>query len=75
MANQSPIPLIPLLKVPANYPTVPSPGKIRILYDKNKKELYHRLSPYGTDTFMVIKSTQPSLFKSAKSLPMENLLL
>jgi hypothetical protein len=59
MANQSPIPLIPLLKVPANYPTVPSPGKIRILYDKNKKELYHRLSPYGTDTFMGIKSTQP----------------
>ncbi len=61
MANQSPRPTLPI-RVPVNYPTTPIPGKIRILYDANKKDLYHKLSPYGYDTFLGIKTRQPFFY-------------
>lgn len=61
MANQSPRPSLPV-RVPVNYPTTPTPGKIRILYDANKKDLYHKLSPYGYDTFLGIKTRQPFFY-------------
>lgn len=58
MANQSPRPALPV-NVPVNYPTTPGPGKIQILYDANSRDLYHKLSPYGSDTFFGIKTRQP----------------
>lgn len=61
MANQSPRPALPL-NVPVNYPTEPTPGKIQILYDANKRDLYHKLSPYGYDTFLGIKTRQPFFY-------------
>jgi len=61
MANQSPRPTLPI-RVPINYPKIPTPGKIRILYDANKKNLYHKLSPYGYDTFLGIKTRQPFFY-------------
>lgn len=62
MGNLSPIPPFPGLTIPAGYPDVPQPGKIQLLFDANSHELYHRLSPYGTDTFLFIKSQQPFLY-------------
>jgi len=62
MANKSPKPVIFSLRVPPNYPNVPMPGKIRLLYDTNKRALYHRLSPYGFDTFLGIKTRQPFFY-------------
>lgn len=60
------------MKIPLNYPTMPEPGKITLLWDANKKELYHRLSPYGYDTFLGIKTRQPFQYTypdEAKSTP------
>jgi hypothetical protein len=37
-------------------------GKIRILFEANKKDLYHKLSPYGYDTFFGIKTRQPFIY-------------
>lgn len=61
MANESPKPLLPI-NIPGNYPTVPAPGKIAILFGANKHDLYHRLSPYGYDTFLGIKTRQPFMY-------------
>lgn len=61
MANYQPRPNLPI-NVPAAFPTRPEPGKIRILYDANKKDLYHKLSPYGSETFLGIKSREPFLY-------------
>ena len=62
MANISPKPVIGSLKVPINYPTKPEVGKIRILFDANSRELYHRLSPYGFDSFAGFTTSQPFLY-------------
>lgn len=61
MANQSPRPILPI-NVPVNYPTVPTPGKIQTLFAANKRDLYHKLSPYGYDTFFGIKTRQPFIY-------------
>jgi hypothetical protein len=62
MANQSTI-RPDTLKIPRGYPDEPAPGKIVSIFDANRKDLYHRLSPYGTDTFLGIKSRQPFIYK------------
>lgn len=62
MANQSDI-RPQGVSVPVDYPKTPEPGKITLLYDKNKSDLYHKLSPYGHDTFLFIKSRQPFIYK------------
>lgn len=60
MANQSPAPVLPgPLVVPRNFPTKPAVGKINLLYDANTHELYHKLSPYGYESFLGIKTRQP----------------
>jgi len=61
MANLSPRPAL-TVTVPTSYPTTPTPGKIQILFDANQKALYHKLSPYGYDTFFGIKSRQPFIY-------------
>lgn len=53
------------IPVPLGYPTTPQPGKIQLLYDKNKHDLYHKLSPYGYDTFLGIKTRQPFFYTYA----------
>ena len=35
------------ITIPQNYPTVPTPGKLQILWNANSKKLYRRLSPYA----------------------------
>lgn len=35
-----------VISIPPNYPTIPTPGKIEILWDANNHKLYHKLSPY-----------------------------
>lgn len=35
------------ITIPSNYPSVPTPGKIEILWGANSKKLYHKLSPYS----------------------------
>ena len=35
-----------LISVPQNYPQIPTPGKLQILWEANSKKLYRRLSPY-----------------------------
>lgn len=35
-----------LITIPSNFPTVPTPGKLQILWEDNSKKLYRRLSPY-----------------------------
>jgi hypothetical protein len=37
-----------LITIPSNYPNVPTPGKLQILWEGNSSKLYHRLSPYST---------------------------
>jgi len=61
MANISPRPAL-TVTVPTNYPTTPMPGKIQILFDANRRSLYHKLSPYGYDTFFGIKTRQPFIY-------------
>jgi hypothetical protein len=64
MANQSPPPLLAgPIKVPKNFPITPKAGKITLLYDANSRELYHRLSPYGSDSFFGIQTRQPFLYR------------
>lgn len=62
MANYSPKPELGTLRVPLDYPTEPTPGKIDILWDANKREIYHKLSPYGNETFFGIRSRQPYFY-------------
>lgn len=35
-----------LIRVPPNYPTVPTPGKLEFLLQANDKSIYHRYSPH-----------------------------
>jgi len=49
--------------IPSNYPEMPTPGKISLLFDVNRTDLYHKLSPYNQDTFLFIKSTHPFLYR------------
>lgn len=53
------------VKIPINYPNTPQVGKIQILWDANKRDLYHKISPYGYDTFLGIETRQPFLYKYA----------
>ena len=63
MANVSTI--RPQLAVtPLNYPEMPQPGKLTLLWDENKKAIYNKLSPYGSDTFLGIKTRQPFVWKT-----------
>jgi hypothetical protein len=58
MANVNPTNTTPpTLKVPDNYPKGPAPGKISILFDANKKDIYHRFNPH-TDRGSLIGSGQ-----------------
>lgn len=34
------------VKIPSNYPKIPEPGKLELLWDRNNHSLYHKLSPY-----------------------------
>jgi len=34
------------ITIPTNFPNIPTPGKIQILWDANSTKLYRRLSPY-----------------------------
>jgi hypothetical protein len=36
----------PYISIPSNYPSIPTPGKLEILFDANVTSLWHRLSPY-----------------------------
>lgn len=36
-----------LITIPSNYPNIPTPGKLRILWDANHRKLYRKLSPYA----------------------------
>lgn len=50
------------MKIPLGYPTMPAPGKLQLLYNANSEDLYHRLSPYGSDTFLGIKTREPFFY-------------
>jgi hypothetical protein len=63
MANQSPIRPEGGMRIPLGYPNEPMQGKISILFDANKRELYHRLSPYTTDSFFFLKSREPFIYR------------
>jgi hypothetical protein len=51
--------------VPPNYPTVPGPGKISLLWQYNKENLWHRFSPYtqGDNIFGVFPNKQPFIYR------------
>lgn len=49
--------------IPIGYPNVPQPGKISLLWDANQTNLYHKLSPYGSETFFGIKTQEPYFYK------------
>lgn len=51
-----------LVKVPSNYPMVPQPGKISLLFESNKKNLYHKLSPWDYDGGNIFGSNQPYVY-------------
>lgn len=34
------------IRIPSNYPNIPTPGKVQLLWETNSKRLYRRLSPY-----------------------------
>lgn len=36
-----------LIRVPLNYPSAPTPGKLQLLLENNEKSIYHRYSPYA----------------------------
>lgn len=63
MANINPTDSKPsLVKVPTNYPMVPQPGKISLLFEANKKKLYHKLSPWDFDSGNYFGSNQPYIY-------------
>lgn len=50
MANQNPQNSNPSgITIPIDYPTTPQPGKISLLFEANKRNLYHKFSPHGHD--------------------------
>jgi hypothetical protein len=51
--------------VPPNYPTVPGPGKISLLWQYNKENLWHRFSPYtqGDNIFGIFPNKQPFVYR------------
>ena len=53
-----------LLDIPTNYPGIPTPGKLQLLWESNYKKLYHKLSPYTDHSTGVIKgfSSEPFLY-------------
>jgi hypothetical protein len=54
------IPLNGYIKVPANYPTSPTPGKLEALLRENEKSIYHRFSPYTENSGLIsFGSRQP----------------
>jgi hypothetical protein len=47
MANQPDFqPTWALISKPQGYPSIPTPGKIEMIWQANSRNLYHRLSPY-----------------------------
>lgn len=63
MANVNPPDSNPsLVKVPANYPVVPRPGKISLLFEANKKDLYHKFSPWDYDGGNIFGFNQPYVY-------------
>lgn len=51
------------ITVPVNYPMVPQPGKISILFESNKNDLYHKFSPLSYAGGSVFGSEQPYIYK------------
>ena len=46
MGNQQTLKPSAPTKIPSNYPSIPTPGKLQILWNSNNHDLYHKLSPY-----------------------------
>lgn len=51
-----------LVKVPANYPMVPQPGKISQLFEANEHNLYHKFSPWDHDNSNYFGANQPYIY-------------
>lgn len=51
--------------VPSNYPNQPQPGKISLLWQYNKENLWHRFSPYttGDNIFGLFRNKQPFVYR------------
>jgi len=52
-----------LVKVPSNYPMVPQPGKVSILFDANKNDLYHKFDANDYDNGNGFGFTQPYVYR------------
>jgi len=56
----------PLVKnVPANYPMTPQPGKISLLFEYNKQNIWRKFSPYteGDNIFGIFPNKQPFVWR------------
>lgn len=64
MANVNPPDSRPsLVKVPQNYPMVPEPGKISILFDANYNDLYHKFDANNYDGGNGFGFSQPYVYR------------
>jgi hypothetical protein len=50
------------VKTPVNYPVVPTPGKVSLLFQENKKNLYHKFSPWDYDGGNIFGFDQPYIY-------------
>jgi hypothetical protein len=50
------------VSIPVDYPMVPQPGKISLLFDANKKDLYRKFSPWDYDGGNIFGFNQPYVY-------------